>query len=362
MTHPITHNRVRVFIVDDSAFVRRTLTKMLERDPRIEVIGTAWDGREAVEKIPRLKPDVVTLDINMPKMNGIEALDIIMKKMPVPVIIVSSEDQYIIEETLEALEHGAVDFILKPTNNASEKLFQIQTELVSKVLALAASKHKLLAQEPHPPLLQRETRPQPPLHPAAAPKMRIQPECVAIGVSTGGPTALYHIIPKLPKDFPAGIVIIQHMPPGFTKPLADRMNKNSALTVKEAENGDEVVPGLVLVAPGGHHLFLRRDMRKKIIARVDSEPSHYIHIPSIDITFSDVADLYHDAAIGIILTGMGKDGVDGLERIKQNGGRTIAEDESTCVVFGMPEVAIRRGIIDRIAPIHEVAGVLLEMI
>ena len=147
MPHAIAHNKVRVFIVDDSAFVRRTLTKMLERDPRIEVIGTAWDGREAVEKIPRLKPDVVTLDINMPKMNGIEALDIIMKKMPVPVIIVSSEDQYIIEETLEALEHGAVDFIMKPTNNASEKLFQIQTELVSRVLALAGSKHKPLASE-----------------------------------------------------------------------------------------------------------------------------------------------------------------------------------------------------------------------
>lgn len=362
MPHSIAHNKVRVFVVDDSAFVRRTLTKMLERDPRIEVIGTAWDGREAVEKIPRLKPDVVTLDINMPKMNGLEALDIIMKKMPVPVIIVSSEDQHIIEETLEALEHGAVDFIMKPTNNASEKLFQIQTELVGRVLALAGSKHKPLAHELKSILPPLETRPLFSPRPAAAPRVRVQPECVAIGVSTGGPTALYHIIPKLPKDFPAGILIVQHMPPGFTKPLADRMNKNSALTVKEAETGDEVAPGTVLIAPGGHHLFLQRDMRKKILARIDREPSHYIHIPSIDLTFSDVADVYRDAAIGIILTGMGKDGVDGLERIKQNGGRSIAEDESTCVVFGMPEVAIRRGIIDRIAPIYDVANVLLDMV
>ncbi|GAK49747.1 chemotaxis methylesterase CheB [Candidatus Moduliflexus flocculans] len=361
MPHAIAHNKVRVFIVDDSAFVRRTLTKMLERDPRIEVIGTAWDGREAVEKIPRLKPDVVTLDINMPKMNGIEALDIIMKKMPVPVIIVSSEDQYIIEETLEALEHGAVDFIMKPTNNASEKLFQIQTELVSRVLALAGSKHKPLASELPPLRLQEKFPPLLPLRSAVTPKIRVQPECIAIGVSTGGPTALYHIIPKLPKNFPAGILIVQHMPPGFTRPLAERMNKNSQLTVKEAEEGDEVAAGTALIAPGGHHLFLRRDVRKKVVTHIDSEPSHYIHIPSIDITFSDVADIYRESAIGIILTGMGKDGVDGLERIKQNGGRSIAEDESTCVVFGMPEVAIRRGIIDRIAPIHDVADVLLEM-
>ena len=359
-----TYEKIRVLVVDDSAFVRRALTKILEHDPRIEVIGTAWDGREAIEKIPRMKPDVVTMDINMPKMNGIEALDVIMREMPVPVIIVSSLEKYIIEETLEALEHGAVDFVIKPTDLASDLLFQIKTELISKVVALASLKRNIaplqmtVTQAPKRQTLQE---PRLPVR-APAPRVKAKIECVAIGVSTGGPTALYQIIPRLPPNFSAGVLIVQHMPPGFTKPLADRMNKNCVLDVKEAESGDEVRPGLVLIAPGGHHMFLRTDARKKIVIDINREPSHYIHIPSIDITFSDVADLYRERAVGVILTGMGKDGVDGLERIKNNGGRSIAEDESTCVVFGMPEVAIRRGIVEKIAPIYNIADILMEMV
>ncbi|GAK57869.1 response regulator receiver modulated CheB methylesterase [Candidatus Vecturithrix granuli] len=192
-------------------------------------------------------------------------------------------------------------------------------------------------------------------------------ECVAIGVSTGGPSALYHIIPHLPVDFPAGILIVQHMPPGFTKPLAERMNKNSRITVKEAEMGDEVTPGVAFIAPGGNHMFLSvsgqiRTKQPKVTIRIDPEPSHYIHIPSIDLTFSDVANVYKDKSVGVILTGMGKDGVDGLEKIKASGGSSIAEDESTCVVFGMPEVAIRRGIVDRVAPVYDIARLLMEIV
>ena len=358
-TFPPSFHKVRVLIVDDSAFARRTLTKILERDPRIDVIGTAWDGQEAIEKISQLSPDVVTMDINMPKMDGIEALDIIMREMPLPVIIVSSLNQDIIEETLEALEHGAVDFILKPTELASDKLYQIQSTLVNKVVTIASLEGRRIQkalQHPHPPTIHLPQKPLKTVSPAS------KIDCIAIGVSTGGPTALYQIIPTLPENFPCGIIIVQHMPPGFTKPLADRMDKNSKITVKEAETGDEIRPGLALVAPGGSHLFLKQDARRKIVVRIDPEPSHYIHIPSIDITFRDIAEIYRQRCIGMILTGMGKDGVEGLEKIKQNGGYSIAEDESTCVVFGMPEVAIRRGIVDKIAPIYDIADILMGMI
>lgn len=358
MTHR-EPQKVRVLIVDDSAFVRRTITKILERDPRVEVVGTAWDGQEAIEKIAKLKPDVVTMDLNMPHMTGMEALDIIMREMPLPVIVVSSLNKEIIEETLEALEHGAVDFIVKPTELASDKLFQIESELVNKVVTIASLKGQGKPVTPKVRSFTPSKKSSLPLLPH--PFSSVSVDCVAIGVSTGGPTALYQIIPKLPEEFPAGIVIVQHMPPGFTKPLAERMDKNSNILVKEAEMGDEVAPGVALIAPGGSHLFLERK-GSKVIANTDPEPSDLIHIPSIDLTFSDVADVYRHRSLGIILTGMGKDGVEGLQKMKAYGARSIAEDESTCVVFGMPEVAIQRGIIDRVAPVYDIAEIIMQMI
>jgi two-component system chemotaxis response regulator CheB len=356
----ILSHKVRVLIVDDSAFARRTITKILESDPRVEVVGTAWDGLEAIEKIPKLKPDIVTMDLNMPHMTGMEAIDIIMREMPLPVIVISSLNQEIIEETLEALEHGAIDFILKPTERASDKLFQIGSQLINKIVAIASLKlKKKLVQSP---IRTTRTRKQV-VHPLVSrPSSSVKVDCIAIGVSTGGPTALYQIIPKLPEDFPAGIVIIQHMPPGFTKPLAERMDKNSNITVKEAEMSDEIIPGVALIAPGGYHLFLERNKNHKVIARIDTEPSNLIHIPSVDVTFSSVAEIYRNRSLGIILTGMGKDGVEGLQKIKNYGGASIAEDESTCVVFGMPEVAIQKGIVDKVAPIHDIAELIMEMI
>ncbi|PID58838.1 chemotaxis response regulator protein-glutamate methylesterase [candidate division KSB3 bacterium] len=350
---------VRVLVVDDSAFARRTLTNILDRDPRINVIGTAWDGQEAIEKIATLSPDVVTMDINMPHMNGLEALKIIMRDMPTPVIIVTWLKQNIIEKTLEALEYGAVDCILKPTELASDKLFQIKSDLVNKVVAVAGLDGPMLQNAIQQPRLSSPMLRRTAIRPKASPA---KIDCIAIGVSTGGPTALYHIIPTLPKDFPCGIIIVQHMPPGFTKSLAERMNKNSAITVKEAESGDRVQAGLALIAPGGYHLFLEQTAQGHVVAQVRAEPSHYIHIPSIDLTFCDVAEIYRQRCVGIILTGMGKDGVKGLEQIKKYGGCSIAEDKSSCVVFGMPEVAIRRGLVDNVASVHEIAGILMKMI
>jgi len=347
--------KIRVLIVDDSAFVRRAFTKILAEDPRIEVVGTAWDGKEAIEKIAQLAPDVVTMDLNMPKMNGLEALDVIMRQTPVPVIVVSSINHDIIEETLEAIQkHGAIDFILKPTGMASDKLFQIQTELISKVITFASNKTHIQNTLYTPPSIKPARSPMP--------SADTQFDCVAIGVSTGGPTALYQIIPELPPDFPAGIVIVQHMPPGFTKPLAERMNKNSQLVVKEAATGDKIMPGTAYIAPGGSHLYLQRNRAHEVEIQIRPEPSDYIHIPSIDITFENVAEVYRERSLGIILTGMGKDGVEGLAKIKAYGGKSIAEDEKTCVVFGMPEVAIRRGIVDRIVPVYDIADVLMEML
>jgi two-component system chemotaxis response regulator CheB len=356
---PSSRRKVRVLVVDDSAFARRTITKILERDPRVEVVGTAWDGLEAIEKISKLHPDVVTMDLNMPHMTGMEALDIIMREMPLPVIVVSSMNREIIEETLEALEHGAVDFILKPTELASDKLFQIQSQLINKVVTIASLKGETIQSKFRTTEIQKHIA-SPPL--VSRPPSSVRVDCVAIGVSTGGPTALYQIIPKLPEDFPAGIVIVQHMPPGFTKPLAERMDKNSNIAVKEAQKGDVITPGVALVAPGGYHLFLERNKSHNVTVRIDPEPSHLIHIPSIDITFSDIANIYKNRSLGIILTGMGKDGVEGLQKIKNYGGGAIAEDESTCVVFGMPEVAIQRGIIDKVAPVYDIAELIMEMI
>lgn len=353
-------HKVRVLIVDDSAFVRRTITKILERDHRVEVVGTAWDGQEAIDKIAKLTPDVVTMDLNMPHMTGMEALDIIMREMPLPVIVVSSLNKEIIEETLEALEHGAVDFIVKPTELASDKLFQIENELIEKVITIARLKGQGKPVRPKVrsfmPASQKTALPSLPV-----PFASVNVDCVAIGVSTGGPTALYQIIPKLPAEFPAGIVIVQHMPPGFTRPLAERMDKNSNIRVKEAEQGDEIRPGTALIAPGGFHLFLERK-GAKVFANIDPEPADVIHIPSIDFTFTDVAEVYRHRSLGIILTGMGKDGVEGLQRMKNAGAKSIAEHESTCVVFGMPEVAIQRGIIDRVAPVYDIAEIIMTMI
>ncbi len=348
--------KVKVLVVDDSAFARRTLTKILEQDPRIQVIGTAWDGREALEKIQRLKPDVVTLDIVMPNMTGLQALDVIIKEMPTPIIVVSSLNPEVIKETLMALERGAVDFILKPTEFASEKLFQIKTELINKVITAASLKGKALQDRVIQPTISQQevkvvTRKEKPL--------RI--DCVCIGVSTGGPTALHQIIPKLPADFPASILIVQHMPPGFTESLADRLNRNSQIEVKEAKEGDLVKPGRALVAPGGFHLSLERK-KHAVTTRIHREPSDIIHIPSIDITFSSVADIYGERSLGVILTGMGRDGIQGLQKIKQSGGLSIAEDESTCVVFGMPQVAINTGIVDKVVPLYDIAGVIMEMV
>jgi two-component system chemotaxis response regulator CheB len=358
-----SQHKVRVLIVDDSAFARRTITKILERDPRIEVVGTAWDGLEAIEKIPKLRPDVVTMDLNMPHMTGMEAIDIIMREMPLPVIVVSSMNKEIIEETLEALEHGAVDFILKPTELASDKLFQIESELINKVVTIASLKGETIQRKVLPSEIQKRLAHHHQFHPhISRSPSSLRVDCVAIGVSTGGPTALYQIIPELPEDFPAGIVIVQHMPPGFTKPLAERMDKNSNITVKEAQMGDEITPGVALVAPGGYHLFLERNKSHNVVVRIDPEPSNLIHIPSIDLTFSDVAEIFHKRSLGVILTGMGKDGVEGLQKIKDYGGSSIAEDESTCVVFGMPEVAIQRGIIDKVAPVYDIADIIMEMI
>jgi two-component system chemotaxis response regulator CheB len=341
---------IRVLIVDDSAFVRRALTRMLENIPDIEIVGTAADGVEGIERVKALKPHVVTLDIKMPRMSGLEALRHMMGECPVPVLLLSSLTQEGADITLRGLELGAMDFVDKSNAQGTTGLGSLAEELIAKIRALAGVSHARLT--PHRPS-EDALPPEPPPHPRRV-------EAVALGTSTGGPTALQAIIPRLPESIRAPILVVQHMPVGFTRSLAERLNARSLVSVHEAEDGEVVVPGKVYIAPAGTHMKVRR--RGSVRVYLDEEPRSALHRPSVDSLMTSVATAYGARAMGVVLTGMGSDGVEGLRAIREAGGVTLAESEETCVIYGMPKAAVEAKVVGRTVPLTRMADEILQAV
>lgn len=342
--------RIRVLIVDDAVVIRRLVTDALGTDPAIEVVGTAANGRIALQKIPQVNPDLVTLDIEMPELDGIGTLVEIRKTWPkLPVVMFSTLTERGAGATIDALSRGASDYVTKPANvgGISEGLQRVREDLIPKIHALC---HRTEAPPPRPrPAASAGSallRP-----PAPAASVRI----VAIGVSTGGPNALAAMMPSIPGSLPVPIVITQHMPPMFTRMLADRLNTQCALTVVEGEEGMEVKPGTAYVAPGDHHMVFER-RGGKVIVRLNQEPPENSCRPAVDVMFRSVVSLYGSGTLGVILTGMGQDGLRGCERVREARGQVLAQDEATSVVWGMPGFVARAGLADAVVPIGQVAS------
>ncbi|NTW58624.1 MAG: chemotaxis response regulator protein-glutamate methylesterase [Nitrospirae bacterium] len=347
---------VKVLIVDDSAFMRNALTSMLSSDPEIKVIGTARDGMEAVEKVALLKPDVVTMDVEMPRLDGLAALRLIMEQHPVPVIMVSSLTAEGAKETLDALDAGAVDFIPKNLSELSINIVKIKELLLDKVKQIAKKGVALRKRKPAGAAT---------VH-YALPATRSTGErrvgILAIGSSTGGPRALQEIIPLLPKEFPVPIVISQHMPQNFTGPFAERLNQLSRVAVKEAAAGDQLKPGLALIAPGGWHMRIERKRSLETVVTLGESRDDLIYRPSVDELMLSVSECFPGRALGVILTGMGNDGVRGMTALKKSGGRIFAQNEESCVVYGMPKAVVDAGIADKVLAIEEMAGEIINAV
>lgn len=361
--------KIRIVVVDDSAFMRKAITKMLESDGQIEVIATARDGEEAVAKVLRLKPDLVTMDIEMPRMDGLTALKKIMDEHPTPIMMLSSITTEGAQATLDALDMGAVDFIPKQMSFVSLDIIKIQSELLAKIKDIARRKHLLMsrfrfrriadAARERGKSIKKGTGAQSLASKRVIPKRRHEVGVITIGSSTGGPPALQTVISRLPKNLPVGVLIAQHMPPKFTESLAQRLDSMSALTVREACDNELLEPGLVLIAPGGQHMTITR---RGSIARVhiSSEPSSTLYKPCVDVTLGSSVKAFGSATLGVILTGMGNNGSVAAHTIHEQGGLLIAQDEESSVVYGMPKAVIDLGLANHIAPIERVADEILS--
>lgn len=347
--------KIRVLNVDDSALMRQVLAALLAKDPEIEVIGAAPDPYVAREKIKALNPDVITLDVEMPRMDGITFLEKLMRGHPMPVIMVSSLTEAGCETTLRALELGAVDFITKPKIDLREGMEEVAQDLITKVKAAACANLKRQAPGERPKTTSQASPA--PARTGSQAMIKTTDTIIAIGSSTGGTEAVKEVLEVLPPNTPP-ILITQHMPERFTKTWADRMNTLCRISVKEAEDGDSVLPGHALVAPGGYHMVLERSGARYSV-RINQDPPVNRHRPSVDVTFASVARYAGANAVGVILTGMGGDGAKEMLTMKQAGAFTIAQDEASCVVFGMPKEAIKAGGVDKVLPLHEIAGAIL---
>jgi two-component system chemotaxis response regulator CheB len=347
------NDQVRVLVVDDSAYNRRTIIKMLETIPGVEVVGYAVNGEEGLRKVFDLKPDLITLDLEMPRMDGFSFLRVVMQNRPTPVIVVSARSED--ENVFRALEFGAVEFVAKPSARVSPELFNIQEDLVQKVRTIARTDMKKVLNRPAPGTPR-------PLRQAA--KIRASADGdhinqVVIAASTGGPPALQAILSAIREPIPLGIAIAQHMPPGFTKAFADRLNKYCPLEIREARSGDRMRPGTVLVAPGAKNLLFRR-RGDEVLAEVVEPAANQRYTPSADVLFTSASEVFGSRLLGVVLTGMGNDGARGVVSIKEEGGAVLAEAESSSVVFGMPKEAIATGKVDKIVPLPQMGGAILH--
>lgn len=407
---------IRVLIADDSAFMRKVLSDFFNKHSDFEVAGTAINGKEAISKVKELSPDLVTMDVNMPVMDGLNALAVIMEEKPTPVVMLSSLTQQGTEATIRALSLGAIDFISKAGGSIS-KLDSIEDELLEKCRNAAKAKvHKIpyatqqklenqriATPSPAPPvmkrvelpvrqgmklkgseqvstsqnsgnvfgikrpnlILQARGKPQPPAADRVTPVVMTSmgngsKKLVAIGTSTGGPQALQQVITRLPGNLPCGVVVVQHMPAGFTKALAERLDTISQVSVKEAEDGDVIEPGHVYIAPGSHHLRVREDGSNRRIV-LGQDPPVGNHRPAVNVMYDSVASIGKNL-VAVIMTGMGCDGCEGMKKIKAAGGYSIAQDESTCVVYGMPKAVVDAGLADEIKPVQNIAQAIVEAV
>lgn len=351
---------IRVLVVDDSGFFRRRVTEMLDSDPRLEVVGTAANGVEAVEQVAELRPDVVTMDIEMPIMDGITAVRRIMASRRTPILMFSSLTTDGAQATLDALDAGAVDYLPKKFEDISRDRDEARRQLCEKVHAIGARGH---ARAPalEPP---KTAAPRPSLRPAAAPPPAIrrgQYKLVAIGTSTGGPVALQEVLTKLPAAFPLPLVLIQHMPGSFTPAFAKRLDQQCAISVREAQDGDRLEPGVALLAPGGKQMVVERRGASQTIRILEPEPGQN-YKPSVDLAFSSLARTIPGKVLAIVLTGMGADGREGARLLKQGGSSVWAQDEASSVVYGMPAAVAEAGLTDQILPLAEIGPNLAQRI
>lgn len=357
----------KVLVVDDSVFMRKIISDLIKEDERFEVIDTAKNGLEAVDKTKRLKPDVVTLDIEMPEMNGLDALRRIMADTPVPVVMLSSLTEEGAKETIAALEIGAVDFVRKPSGSISLDLFKVKALLLDKLsIAIQTRVSKISA----PPVVPRPiVQPPKPLFLDNKPKElsektyggRIE-RLVAIGTSTGGPRALQQVVSALPGHFPAPVLIVQHMPPNFTKSLAMRLDSTSQIKVTEACDGDRLQNGVAYIAPGGWHMILKKDDMGYKIRLTKDEPRSG-HRPSVDMLFDSLLPYRELKRHVVLMTGMGSDGAKGMQALRRAGAlSTIAESNETCVVYGMPRAAVELGCVTHQLPLYQIAAKLTELV
>jgi two-component system chemotaxis response regulator CheB len=349
---------VRVLIADDSAFMRTALRRMLESDPDIKVVAMAQDGRSAVELCEKHDPDVITLDLEMPILNGLQALQRIMQNHPRPVIMVSSLTTEGAETTLEAFSLGAFDCIPKPMSHASLDIIQVREDLVAKVKAAFTSRDRFSVTANVPAPKKVTLAPRGVVEPQLSSTMPI----VCLGCSTGGPAALQRILPALPGDLPAAIVIVQHMPVGFTGPFARRLNSLCDLRVEEATADQVLEPGCALIAPAGFHLTFSRKTHSKYSIQLSKVRNGFLHMPSVDVMMRSAAEVFEGPTIGVILTGMGADGAEGLKALHAQGALTIGQDERTCVVYGMPRACAEMGILNKSVGLDQVAAEIVRAV
>lgn len=356
--------KTRIIVVDDSAFMRKVLTEIIESDPSLEVVAKARNGREAIEKIKEYQPDIITLDIEMPELDGISALSIIMQNNPLPVIMLSNLTKSGADATLQALEKGAIDFITKPSGQISLDI-EIKKEEIIRKIKIAAGTKKIMQNFNN--IAEKDIKIDQATNKSKK-KVNLSQDInklIVIGTSTGGPKALQEVIPKLPANLTAAVLVVQHMPPGFTKSLSERMDTLSYLSVKEAEDGDIILPGCVYIAPGDYHLHIKKKesgSKQQLLVNLSKALPRGGHRPSVDEMLESVAKNFEAQIVAVIMTGMGNDGAKGLELIKKKGAKIIAEHESTCIVYGMPKAAIRTGLVDKVVPLPEIAGEIMRML
>lgn len=350
-------SKIRVLVVDDSAFMRKVISDIINKDNDLELIGTARNGKDALKKLKVLNPDVITLDVEMPEMNGLEALEEIMSIKPIPIIMLSSLTKKGAEITIQALAKGAVDFVQKPGGTISLNLFEVEKELTTKIKLAYKANIKEVSEEiivskpqisPISPKLQGRKLPFP---------------LLLIGTSTGGPKALHKIFESFKQPLNAAILIVQHMPAGFTKSLAQRLNSLSIINVKEGEDGEKIQPGNAYIAPGNYQMEVKLDgYKNEPYLHIHQGPLVTGHRPSVDALFKSVAGLGICNVVAVIMTGMGHDGRDGMKELKANGSITIAEAEETCIVYGMPKAAIETGCVDKIVPLYHIHDQIIKSI